>query len=75
MNWSSARGGFADEAPYTSDYTFEKIYYRSLRERGKTITSPTRDYIWRWDTDWFWCSKNLGAQNPHAAKTAADASA
>ena len=18
----------------------------------------------RWDTDWFWCSKNLGAQNP-----------
>ncbi|HYA65759.1 MAG TPA: FAD-binding protein, partial [Burkholderiaceae bacterium] len=22
------------------------------------------DYLWRWDTDWFWCSKNLGAQNP-----------
>jgi len=22
------------------------------------------DYIWRWDTDWFWCSKNLLAQNP-----------
>lgn len=23
-----------------------------------------KDYIWRWDTDWFWCSKGLGAQNP-----------
>ena len=20
--------------------------------------------MWRWDTDWFWCSKNLYAQNP-----------
>jgi hypothetical protein len=19
------------------------------------------DYLWRWDTDWFWCSKNVGA--------------
>lgn len=54
---------FVDEAPWTSDYTFEKIYYRSLRERD-TDTLATRDYIWRWDTDWFWCSKNLGAQNP-----------
>jgi FAD/FMN-containing dehydrogenase len=23
-----------------------------------------QDYIWRWDTDWFWCSKNLYAQHP-----------
>ena len=23
-----------------------------------------RDWLWRWDTDWFWCSKNLGAQHP-----------
>ena len=22
------------------------------------------DYLWRWDTDWFWCSKNLLVQNP-----------
>ncbi len=21
------------------------------------------DYLWRWDTDWFWCSKNVGAQH------------
>ncbi len=56
-------GRFADGAPYTSDYTFEHIYYRSIREK-KTDALTTRDFIWRWDTDWFWCSKNLFAQNP-----------
>lgn len=54
---------FVDEAPYTSDYTYEEIYYRSLRSRAEDYLL-VRDYLWRWDTDWFWCSKNLGAQNP-----------
>ena len=22
------------------------------------------DYLWRWDTDWFWCSRAFGAQQP-----------
>ena len=44
-------------------YTFERIYYRSIRERTEDYLT-TADYIWRWDTDWFWCSKNLYAQNP-----------
>jgi len=56
-------GRFVDEAPYTSDYTFERIYYRSIRERTEDYLT-TADYLWRWDTDWFWCSKNLLAQNP-----------
>lgn len=56
-------GQFTDHAPYVSDYTYENIYYRSLRERTEDYLT-TEDYIWRWDTDWFWCSKNLGAQNP-----------
>jgi hypothetical protein len=56
-------GRFVDEAPYVSDYSFERIYYRSLRER--TTDFLTSDgYLWRWDTDWFWCSKNVGAQHP-----------
>lgn len=56
-------GRFAESAPYTSDYTLEHIYYRSIRERtGDFLT--VRDYLWRWDTDWFWCSKNVGAQHP-----------
>jgi len=56
-------GGFVAEAPWRSDYTYEKIYYKSLLEKQVDyLTTP--DYIWRWDTDWFWCSKNLFAQNP-----------
>ena len=58
-----SRGRFTDVAPYTSDYTFENIYYRSIRKRP-TDYLTTRDYLWRWDTDWFWCSKNIGAQHP-----------
>ena len=56
-------GRFVETAPYASDYTFERIYYRSLREREEDFLSA-RDFMWRWDTDWFWCSKNLYAQNP-----------
>jgi FAD/FMN-containing dehydrogenase len=56
-------GRFVDDAPYTSDYTFERIYYRSLRENAVDYLA-TRDYLWRWDTDWFWCSRQVGAQHP-----------
>lgn len=54
---------FVDEAPWLSDYGFEHVYYRSLLEKT-TDYLGTHDYLWRWDTDWFWCSKNVGAQNP-----------
>jgi FAD/FMN-containing dehydrogenase len=56
-------GSFTDRAPYTSDYSYENIYYRSLRSRTEDYLT-VEDYLWRWDTDWFWCSKNLFAQNP-----------
>jgi FAD/FMN-containing dehydrogenase len=56
-------GRFAQRAPYTSDYTFENIYYRSIAERREDYLT-VGDYLWRWDTDWFWCSKNVFAQNP-----------
>lgn len=56
-------GRFVDQAPYVSDYTYQDIFYRSLLEREVDFLSVA-DFIWRWDTDWFWCSKNLGAQNP-----------
>lgn len=57
------RGSFVASAPHSSDYSYEHIYYRSIRERGSDYLT-TRDYLWRWDTDWFWCSKNVGAQHP-----------
>ncbi|MBI1377372.1 MAG: FAD-binding protein [Frankiales bacterium] len=51
----------ADQEP--SDYTGQDIYYRSVRER-RTDLLTVHDYLWRWDTDWFWCSRAFGAQNP-----------
>jgi FAD/FMN-containing dehydrogenase len=56
-------GRFSDTAPWTSDYTYEHIYYRSIAQKREDYLS-IHDYIWRWDTDWFWCSKNVLAQNP-----------
>jgi FAD/FMN-containing dehydrogenase len=46
-----------------SDYMGMSIYYRSIAARSEDLLT-TGDYIWRWDTDWFWCSRAFGAQNP-----------
>ena len=56
-------GKFIDSAPYESDYTYMKIYYKSIREQSEDYLSVL-NYIWRWDSDWFWCSKNFYVQNP-----------
>jgi FAD/FMN-containing dehydrogenase len=56
-------GRFADTAPYTSDYTKDAIFYRSLLTRTHDYLT-VHDYLWRWDTDWFWCSRAFGAQHP-----------
>ncbi|MBO3749136.1 FAD-binding oxidoreductase [Streptosporangiaceae bacterium NEAU-GS5] len=56
-------GRFADKAPYVSDYTGMRIYYQSMRGRGRDWLT-VRDYLWRWDTDWFWCSRAFGVQQP-----------
>ena len=49
-----------------SDYTGQQIYYRSIQhDRNATDDRLTiHDYLWRWDTDWFWCSEAFGAQHP-----------
>jgi len=54
----------ADALPATvraGDYTFMRQYWQSLREKHEDYLT-IYDYLWRWDTDWFWCSKNVGAQ-------------
>ena len=56
-------GTFTDEVPEVSDYTGMDVYYRSLQRR-RTDHLPVRDYLWRWDTDWFWCSRAFGVQRP-----------
>lgn len=69
---------FTDRAPWTSDYTGNDIYYRSIRRYAAPASGPgsaagsagpgdyltVHDYLWRWDTDWFWCSRAFGTQNP-----------
>lgn len=56
------KGRFTDQVPHCSDYTYLDIYYRSIATKT-TDYLTVQDYLWRWDTDWFWCSKNLYVQN------------
>ena len=60
-------GAWTHDVPSLSDYTGQEIYYRSLRDRGRDALTA-HDYLWRWDVDWFWCSKAFGAQNPTLRK-------
>jgi FAD/FMN-containing dehydrogenase len=60
----------ASTAP--SDYTGREIYYRSIQQLASsgagTDLLTMYDYLWRWDTDWFWCSRAFGAQHPVARR-------
>jgi FAD/FMN-containing dehydrogenase len=56
-------GAFSQLAPWRSDYTRERIYYQSIRGPREDFLS-IGDYLWRWDTDWFWCSRPFGVQRP-----------
>ena len=56
-------GAFSEVAPWRSDYTRERIYYQSIRGPREDFLTIS-DYLWRWDTDWFWCSRPFGVQNP-----------
>jgi FAD/FMN-containing dehydrogenase len=59
-------GEMVEEVPEgltVSDYTGMEIYYRSIQRRREDVLT-IHDYIWRWDTDWFWCSRAMGAQKP-----------
>jgi len=56
-------GAFSDVAPWRSDYTRAQIYYQSVRGPQEDFLTIA-DYLWRWDTDWFWCSRPFGVQRP-----------
>src|SRR5947209_1249675 len=49
-----------------SDYTGQRIYYRSIQHDAGTREDrlTVHDYFWRCDTDWLLCSSAFGAQNP-----------
>ena len=46
-----------------SDYKGMRIYWQSLRSRTEDLLT-LRDFLWRWDPDWFWCSRTFGMQIP-----------
>lgn len=52
--------GSLPEGETPGDYTWMRQYWQSLRTRKEDFLT-IHDYLWRWDTDWFWCSKNVGA--------------
>ncbi|UFT00203.1 FAD-binding oxidoreductase [Nocardia huaxiensis] len=57
-----------DEPGPVSDYTGMDIFYRSIQhddQAPKRDRLTIHDYLWRWDTDWFWCSRAFGTQNPN----------
>ncbi|MEV5647720.1 FAD-binding oxidoreductase [Nocardia sp. NPDC052254] len=61
-------GRQTDEPGPVSDYTGMDIYYQSIRHDNaepKRDRLTIHDYLWRWDTDWFWCSRAFGTQNPN----------
>jgi FAD/FMN-containing dehydrogenase len=60
-------GRWADSAPLVSDYTGQQVYYRSVQNRSEDWLT-VHDYLWRWDTDWFWCSRAFGVQNPRVRR-------
>ncbi|MFI6997056.1 FAD-binding oxidoreductase [Nocardia sp. NPDC050175] len=60
-------GRQTDEPGPVSDYTDMDIFYRSIQHDDavpKRDRLTIHDYLWRWDTDWFWCSRAFGTQNP-----------
>ena len=56
------KGRYVDTA-VPSDYTGQQIYFKSIQQR-RTDALTIKDYLWRWDTDWFWCSAAFGLQRP-----------
>lgn len=38
-------------------------YFKTLRTKDSDLLTA-RDHLWRWDADWFWCSRPLGFQKP-----------
>ena len=62
------RRRFVDGAPSTSDYGFGAGSTTSRSANARSDFLTTRGYLWRWDTDWFCISKQIGAQHPLARR-------
>lgn len=56
-------GKMVDQAPYTSNYRSKGIYYKAIQEKDTDYLTIS-DFLWRWDADAFWSTKNTPLQNP-----------
>lgn len=57
-------GRMVDAAPAVSDYTGQRIYYQSTRERAEDHLT-TFDYLFRYDTECHWLSRTVpGLEHP-----------
>ncbi len=71
---SFARFTGAASSTATSDYTGPEPYFRSVQRlassspHGGSDRLTMHDYLWRWDTDWFWCSGAFGLHDPRVRR-------
>ena len=71
--WLSTVDDEAERRPTVpSDYTGQQVFYRSIQQR-ETDLLTMHDYLWRWDTDWFWCSGAFGVPEPDDPAAVAEA--
>jgi hypothetical protein len=56
--WVACLGRFVDSAPYTSNYRWLDIFYKSTRERTEDYLS-TADYCFRYDTECHWLTRTI----------------
>jgi len=57
------RARFVPGHAQVSRYHGMTPYYRTLLTKSVDRMS-VRDYLWRWDADWFWCSRAFGLEQP-----------
>ena len=69
-----ARFTGAESRTPSSDYTGMEPYFRSVQRLGSGSPAGGHDrlsmydYLWRWDTDWFWCSGAFGLHDPRVRR-------
>ena len=57
-------GTWATRRRTSRDYTGNAASTTARSSQRAVDYLTVRDYLWRWDTDWFWCSRAMCVQKP-----------